>query len=111
MVEVDRVGLKDVDAVGCSWVDVLVDLVGIERCVVVVADGDGDGVGGRWLEAPSPAHQMLREGCLCVEAEMEFSASDAASVGPAVAASAAGSSGVVVIIAVVGGRHSCGCSE
>ena len=49
MVEVDRVSLKDVDAVGCSWVDVLVDLTGIERCVVVVADGEGNDVGSWWL--------------------------------------------------------------
>ena len=108
MVEVDRVGLKDVDAVGCSWVDVLVDLAGIERCVVVVADGDGDGVGGRWLEAPSSAHHVLREGCLSVEVEVEASSSGAAAEGPAAAASAARSSGVGVVVAIVGGRHCCG---
>ncbi len=52
LVEVDWIGLENVDAVGCGGVDVLVDLSGIEWRVVVVADGDGDVVGGRWLEAP-----------------------------------------------------------
>ncbi len=49
VVEVDRVGLKDVDAVGSSGIDVIVDFAGIERCVVVIADGKGDGVGCWWL--------------------------------------------------------------
>jgi hypothetical protein len=49
VVEVDRVGLKDVDAVGCSGVDVLVDLAGIKRYVVVVADGERNDVGSWWL--------------------------------------------------------------
>ena len=31
MIEVDRVGLQDVDAIGCSGVDILVDLAGIKR--------------------------------------------------------------------------------
>ena len=66
MVKVDRVCFEDIDAVGCGGVYVLVDLAGIEWRVMVVADGNGDGVGGRWLEAPSSAHHVLREGCLCV---------------------------------------------
>ena len=49
MVEVDGVGLNDVGAVCCSGVDVLVDLAGIQRCVVVVADGKGNDVGSWWL--------------------------------------------------------------
>ena len=109
MVEVDRISLQDVDAVGCGRVDVLIDLSGIEWRVVVVADGDGDGVCGRWLEAPSSAHQVLREGCLCVVIEMESSPSGAASVGPVAAASAASCNGAGVIIAIVRGRHCC-CS-
>jgi hypothetical protein len=49
MVEVDGVGLEDVAAVGCRGVDVFVDFAGVERCVVVIADGEGDGVGSRRL--------------------------------------------------------------
>ena len=67
MVEVDRVCFEDIGAIVCGGVYVLVDLTGIEWCVMVVADGDGDCVGGRWLEAPSSAHRVLREGCLGVE--------------------------------------------
>ncbi len=111
VVEVDRVRLQDVGAVGRGRVDFFVDLSGVERCVVVVADGDGYGVCGRRLEAPSPAHEVLREGCLCVEVEVESSSSGAAAVVPAAAASAARRSGVRDIIAIVGGRHICGCYE
>jgi hypothetical protein len=109
VVEVDRIGLEDVDAVGCGGVDVLVDLSSIEWRVVVFADGDGDGVGGRWLETPSSAHQVMREGCLSVEVKVEASSSGAASEGPAAAASASRSSGVGVVVVVVGGRNNCGC--
>ena len=49
MVEVDRVGLKYVDAVGCGRIYFLVDLAGIKRCVTVVADGEGNDVGSWWL--------------------------------------------------------------
>jgi hypothetical protein len=49
VVEVDRVGLKYVGAVGCGGIDVLADLAVIKRCVVVVADGERDDVGGWWL--------------------------------------------------------------
>ncbi len=49
MVEVDRVDLKYVGAVGCGGIDVLVDLADIKRCVVVVADGERNDVGGWWL--------------------------------------------------------------
>ena len=45
MVAVDGVSLKDVGVVCCSGVDILVDLAGIKRCVVVVADGEGNDVG------------------------------------------------------------------
>ena len=105
MVEVDRVGPEDVDTVGCGGVDVLVYLASIEWHAVVVADGDGDGVGGRWLEAPSSAHQVLREGCLSVEIKVEASSSGAAAEGQAAAASAARSTGVGVVVVIVGGRH------
>jgi hypothetical protein len=49
MVEVDGVGLQNVAAIGCSGVDVFVDLAGVKRCVVVVADGEGNDIGSRWL--------------------------------------------------------------
>ncbi len=111
VVEVDRVNIQDVCADGRCGVNFLVDLSGIERCVMVVADGDGYGVDGRRLEAPSPAHEVLREGCLCVGIEVESSSSGAASVGPAAAASAARSSGVGVFVTIFGGRHICGCCE
>ncbi len=111
VVEVNRVRIQDVGAVGRSRVNFLVNLSGVERCVMVVADGDGYGVGGRRLEAPSPAHKVLREGCLCVGIEVESSSSSATSVGSAAAASAARRSGVGVIVAVVSGRHNCDCCE
>ena len=49
VVEVDRVSVEDVVAAGCRGVDVLVEFSGVEGGVVGVADGDGDGVRGRWL--------------------------------------------------------------
>ena len=45
MVEVYGVGLENVVAVGCCGVEVFVDFSGVERCVMVIADGEGDGVG------------------------------------------------------------------
>ena len=107
VVHVDWIGLEDVGAVGRSWIDVLVDLSGIEWRVVVIAYGDGDGVGGRWLEAPASAHQVLREGCLSVGVKVKASSSGAAAEDPAAAASAARSSGGGVVVAIVSGRHNC----
>ena len=49
MVEVDGVGFEDVDAISCRGVDVFVDFAGVERCVVVIADGEGDDVDSRKL--------------------------------------------------------------
>ena len=49
MIEVDRVGLEDNVSVSCCGVDVLVDFAGVERCVVVIADGERDYVGSRML--------------------------------------------------------------
>ena len=105
MVEVDRVCFEDIGAVGCGGVYVLFDLAGIERSVVVVADGDGDGVGGRWLETPPSAHQVLRKGCLCGHVEVEASSSGAAAKGPAAVAPPARRGGVGVVVAIVGGRQ------
>ena len=49
VVEVDGVSVKDVVAVGCCGVDVLVDFAGVEGGVMVVADGEGDNLRGRRL--------------------------------------------------------------
>ena len=54
VVEVDGVSIKDVVAVGCHGVDVLVEFAGVEGGVVVSADGEGDGVGSGRLESASP---------------------------------------------------------
>ncbi len=39
------VGLDNVVAVGCRGVDVFFDFSGVERCHMVIADGEGDDVG------------------------------------------------------------------
>ncbi len=44
MVEVDEIGLENVVAIHCGRVEALVKLAGIERDIVKVADGEGDGV-------------------------------------------------------------------
>ena len=49
VIEVDGVSVKNVVAVGCRGVDVLVDFVGVEGGVMVVADGEGDEVRDRRL--------------------------------------------------------------
>ena len=56
MVEVDRVGVEDVVAGRCQGVNILVVFAGVKRGVVVVADGEGDGVGGSRLESSASAH-------------------------------------------------------
>jgi hypothetical protein len=45
MVEVYGVGLENAVAVGCCGVDICANFAGVERCVMVIADGEGDGVG------------------------------------------------------------------
>ena len=107
MVEVDGVSLEDCGAVGCSWVDILVDLPGVERCVVKVAYGEGDGVGIRWLEANISAHQVLGEGLLSVGVEVKASTTCAAARGSAAAAPPTRRSRIAVVVAVVGGGHGC----
>jgi len=47
VVEVDGVGVKDVVAIGYCGVHVIVEFAGVEGGVVVVADGEADGVRGR----------------------------------------------------------------
>ncbi len=105
MVEVDGVGLEDVGSAGCSWVNVLVGLPGVEWCVVVFADGKGDGVSGWWLEANAPAHQALGEGLLGVVAKTKASTTCAASKGPCAAPPPTRRGGVGVASAIVGGGH------
>ena len=53
---------------------------------------------------PSSSHQVLREGHLGVEVEVESTSSGAATEGPA-AVPPARCSGVSVVVDVVGGRH------
>jgi hypothetical protein len=48
-VEVYGVSLENVVAVGCRGVDIFVEFAGVERSVMVIANGEGDGVGGRRL--------------------------------------------------------------
>ncbi len=55
-------------------VDVLVKTAGIERGVVIEADGGGYGVCGWWQEAATLAHKVLGQSHLCVEAKVEASA-------------------------------------
>ena len=49
MVEVYGVGLENVVAVDCRGVDIFVEFAGVERSFVVIANGEGDGVGSRRL--------------------------------------------------------------
>jgi hypothetical protein len=72
---------------------------------VVVADGERDCVGSRWLEAQSTAHQVLREGMLGVCAKMEASAAIATSNSPGTASPSARRSRGVVACTIVGRRH------
>ena len=105
MVEVNGVGLENVGAAGRSRVNVLVDLPGVEWCVVVFTDGEGDCVGGRWLEANASAHHVLRECLLCVVSKMKASTTSSTSKGHVAVASSARRSGVVDAGAIVGRRH------
>ena len=85
MVEVDRVGLKNVVADYCRGIDILVNFAGVERGVVKVVDSEGYGVCGRWQEAAAPTHKVLSEGHLCVEAKAEATAPASATRGPTAA--------------------------
>ena len=105
MVEVDGVCLKDCGAVGSGGVDILVDLPGVERCVVKVANSEGDDGGIWWLEANVSAHQVLGECLLSVGVEIEASTSCAAAKGSAATSPSTRRSGVVVVVAIVGGGH------
>jgi hypothetical protein len=83
--QVDGVSLKDVVAIHCRWVNILVESAGVERGVVSVSDGEGNGVRDRWQEAAAPAHKVLGEGHLRVEAEVEATAPASATKSPAAA--------------------------
>ncbi len=83
------------------WVDDFVELAGVERCVVVVSDGDGNDVCSRWLQ--TCAHKVLREGHSSIEIEVESTAAGAAARGPASAASPTGGGGVRIVVTVVCG--------
>ena len=49
MIKVYGVGLENAVAVGCHGVDIFVEFARVERCVMVIANGEGDGVGSRRL--------------------------------------------------------------
>ena len=71
---------------------------------MVVADGEGDGVGSRKVKAASSAHQMLCEGHLGVKVEVKSTSTAAPTEGSA-AAPPARRHDVRVVVAVVGCRH------
>ena len=49
MVEIDEVRVENVVAIGCRGVDVFVNIAGVELGVMIVADGEEDDIGSRWL--------------------------------------------------------------
>jgi hypothetical protein len=61
MVNVEEVDIKDILAVDCRRVDFFIELSGIERGVMKVADGEGDGVGGRRSKVVPSPHEILGE--------------------------------------------------
>ena len=99
MVQVDGVSLKDVVAIHCRRVNILVESAGVERGVVKVFDGEGNGVRDRRQEAAAPAHKVLGEGHMRVEAKVEATAPASAAKGPAAASvSEPGGAGVGVVV-------------
>jgi hypothetical protein len=105
LVEVDGVSVEDVVAVGYCGVDVLVEFAGVERGVVIVAHGEGDGVRGSRLESASSAHKVLCECLLSVLVEVEAAPAGARAVGTATATSHARRVSIGVVVAVVGRRY------
>ena len=102
MVEVDAIGVKDVGAGGSCRIHVLVEFAGIEGGVMVVADSEGDRVGGRRLQSASSTHKMLGECRLRALAEMEASPAGARAVGSSAAASPTRRIGIGIVVAIVG---------
>ena len=102
MVEVDGAGVKYVGAGCCSGVDVLVELAGVEGGVIVIADCEGDGVGGSRLKSRPSAHQVHSQRLLCVLVEVESAPSGTRAVRPAATASTTGCGSIGVVGAVVG---------
>ena len=105
MVEVHRVGLKNVVTVCCGGIDVLVNFAGVKRGVVKVANSKGYGVCGRWQETAALAHKALSESHMCVEANVEATALAPAPGGPATAP--ASEDWGVSVRAIVVARHCC----
>ncbi len=99
MVQVDGVSLRDVVASHCRGVNILVESAGVEWGVMKVSDGEENGVRDRWQEAAAPAHKVLGEGHLRVEAKVEAMAPASSAKGPAAAsASEPGGAGVDVVV-------------
>ena len=105
MVEVDGIGVQDVGVVSCCGIHVLVELAGIEGGVVVIADSEGDGVGGSRLESASSAHEVLRECRLGGLVEVVAAPTGSRAMGTASASPPPGRGGIGVIVMVVGRGH------
>ena len=102
MVEVDGVGVDYVGGGCCSRIDILVELAGVEGGVIVVANCEGDGVGGSRLKSTSSAHQVHCQRLLGVLVEVESAPSGARAVMPAASAPPSGCGSVGLVVAVVG---------
>ena len=105
MIDVDGFGVKDVVAMSCSRVDVLVVFAGVERGVVVVADGEKDGVGGSRLESAFSAHEVMCECLLGGLVEVLAAPVGARAIGPSAASPPSRRGSIGVVVAVVGRRH------
>ncbi len=99
MMHVNGVCVENVVAIHRCRVDVLVKSAGIERGVVIGADGEGYSIYGWWQEAETLAHKVLGQSHLCFEAEVEATAPVTAANGHAAApASGAWCVGVGVVV-------------
>ena len=79
MVAIDGVSLENVVAVDDGGVDIFVPLAGVERGIVIAADGNGVYICCRGSLAVSTAHKELGEGELGIQFEVEATASASAS--------------------------------
>ena len=102
MVEVDGVGVDYVGAGCCSRINILVELAGVEGGVIVIADCEGDGVGGSRLKSTPSAHQVHSQRLLGVMVEVESAPSGTRAVMPATSTPPSGCGSVGVVVAVVG---------
>ena len=94
--------VSSIGAGRCSGVDVLIELAGVEGGVIVVADGEGDWVGGSRLKSAPSAHQVHSQRLLGVMVEVESASSGTCTVRSAATASPSGRSSIGGVVAVVG---------